>query len=762
MSQARAQMRARFLVRASERLVALGNVLLALESRPDDKELGDELMREIHTLKGEAKLMQLGDINAVAHETEEVILAAHAAGLGQSLWCVEHILAGFDAMRVLVEIEQGGAGTRPDLELIRARLTGVTQRLRGSQAGSSASAVSAGSAAVEKPAQPTSAEPVQAERAEVRPAAAANPETEWLYRSAAHIRVDPTKLDELGKVSAQLLLNHQTVERSMSALQKRVDALHRELDHVDVLLGRVGDPSRVTRDTLEQAMQQLGQLARGWAEARRSGRSDIALARDRLFQAGIAQDELQARLRDLRLQPIAVLFERFPRAARDLALAQKKRLRVEVRDAEVYVDGRVLERLGEPLLHLVRNAIDHGIEPPADRKAVGKNETAVLRLSAEQVASSIQVLIEDDGRGVDLAAVRARAIQNGLLTEEQAGTYTEEQLTRLIFRPGFSTRTEATDISGRGVGLDVVARTLGDLGGSVRVKSVLGKGSQFVLTVPGSLLLKPVLVARVGGQEFAVAAQRVERVIRLDGAQIEAVGQRRVVRLEGQRIPLADLGPALQVSAGADSNGSALVVSSSGRTAAFAVDDVLGQKHVLQRPTGQFIAGHSLLEGVAITEAGSAILLLSVDRLIDLQEDQHVKPVAAAQQEHRFRHSALVVDDSEVTRELIASILRNEGLDVVEAVNGRDALDRLRATRPSVVVSDLEMPLLDGFGLCAEIRRTAEFADLPVIMFTTRGSEADRKRGAQAGASAYLVKGNFDEAELIATVRRFLRTEEPA
>jgi chemotaxis protein histidine kinase CheA/CheY-like chemotaxis protein len=454
-----------------------------------------------------------------------------------------------------------------------------------------------------------------------------------------------------------------------------------------------------------------------------------------------------------------VLFERFPRAARDLAVTQAKRLRVDVRDAEVYVDGRVLERLGEPLLHIVRNAIDHGVELPAEREAAGKSPTATLRLHAEQVASSIQVTIEDDGRGVDLVAVRARALQQGLISEEQVGLLSTDHLMSLIFRPGFSTRQTATDVSGRGVGLDAVARTLADLNGTVRVKSEPGKGTKFILTVPGSLLLKPVLVARVGEQEFAVSAQRVERVVRLVGASVENVGSRRVVRVDDQRIPLADLGPTLGVASDtSDAERSALVLSSSGRSAAFVVDAVLGQKHVLQRPTGMFIAGHSLLEGVAITEAGNAVLLLSPDRLIDLL-DQHRSVHVAQATEHRPRHSVLVVDDSEVTRELIASILRNEGLDVVEAVNGRDALDRLRANRPAVVVSDLEMPLLDGFGLLGEIRRTQEFADLPVIMFTTRGSESDKKRGAQLGASAYLVKGNFDENELIATVRRFLRPE---
>jgi len=190
------------------------------------------------------------------------------------------------------------------------------------------------------------------------------------------------------------------------------------------------------------------------------------------------------------------------------------------------------------------------------------------------------------------------------------------------------------------------------------------------------------------------------------------------------------------------------------------VDAVLGQKHVLQRPTGLFIAGHSLLEGVAITESGSAMLLLSVDKLVDMLDDaRSSRGASASNKPHQLRHSVLVVDDSEVTRELIASILRNEGLDVVEAVNGRDALERLHVSRPTVVLSDLEMPVLDGFGLLGEIRKTKEFADLPVIMFTTRGSETDRRRGAELGASAYLVKGKFEENELIQTVRRFLVDE---
>ncbi len=753
-------MRARFLVRAAERLEAMGNVLVALESRPTEKALSEELMREIHTLKGEAKLMQLADINAVAHETEEVILAAHAAGFSSSLWCIEHILWGFDTMRQLVENEQGGTGPTPDVPAVRARLARIVSALQTGGALQPAKAAPAPVAPPPAPAATPRPTPALPEPDPQHTTPQANPETEWLFRSAAHMRIDPAKLDELGKVSAQLLLNQQTLERSVSALQRRIDALHRELESVEALLGRVGDPSRVSRETMESVLGQLGQLAKAWVETRRTARRELAHTRDRLFHTGIAQDELQARLRNLRLQPISVLFERFPRAVRDLAVTQRKRVRVEVRDAEVYVDGRVLERLGEPLLHLVRNAVDHGMESPEERERQGKPAVATLRLSAEQIANTIQVVVEDDGRGVNLDAVRERALQVGLLNEEQAASLPEEALTRLIFRPGFSTRSTASDISGRGVGLDAVARTLSDLGGSVRIESELGKGTRFILVVPGSLLLKPVLVARVGVQDFALGAQRVEQVLRLSTAQLEAIGHSRVVRYEGLRIPAVDLAPALGVESSSEDDRHALLVSSSGRMAALLVDAVLGQKHVLQRPTGLFIAGHSLLEGVAITESGNAMLLLSVDKLVDLLDDaRRPRAAGASTKPHSPRHSVLVVDDSEVTRELIASILRNEGLDVVEAVNGRDALERLHASRPSVVLSDLEMPVLDGFGLLGEIRKTKEFADLPVIMFTTRGSEVDRRRGAELGASAYLVKGKFEENELVQTVRRFLVDE---
>jgi two-component system chemotaxis sensor kinase CheA len=268
-----------------------------------------------------------------------------------------------------------------------------------------------------------------------------------------------------------------------------------------------------------------------------------------------------------------------------------------------------------------------------------------------------------------------------------------------------------------------------------------------------------VLLVRVGSQEFAFAAQRVDQVAHLAAVHVESVGTQQVVRIDGRRLPLADLAQLLAVPSEPDEDRRLVVISSSGRTVALLVDSVLGQSQVLQRPVGLFMAGNTLLEAVVITAAQNAVLLLSADRIVDMTEARRTAlPQPRASTAH---HSILVVDDSEVTRELVASILRNEGFEVVEAVNGRDALDRLRANRPAVVLSDLEMPLLDGIGLLAEIRRSAEFADLPFIILTTRGSDSDRRRGAEAGASAYLVKGSFDENELLGTVRRFLHQGVP-
>ncbi len=742
MSQARAQLRARFLARAAERLVALGNVLLAIESHPNDAGLVEQIMREIHTLKGEAKLMQLDQINAIAHETEGLIMAAHAAGLARNLSAVEHLFAGFDVMRQLVELEQGSEGKSPDVQGICVRL-----QLAATQLSASKSKADEGGPAIPEIApQTTSGADLQG-----------GADTDWLFRSAAHMRVDPARLDELGKVSAQLLLNQQALERSVAALTKRVEGLARELETVESLVTRVGSPSIARREVLERALSGIARRVRKYQEARRAARDESRAARDRVFQTGIAQDELQARLRELRLQPVGSLFERFPRAARDLALAQGKRVRVEVKDADLGVDKRVLERLAEPLLHLVRNAIDHGIETPEARQLAGKPPLAHLRLAAEQLGSAIDLIVEDDGRGIDPNALRERAIELGLMTASTAREASDTDVMQLVFRPGFSTRALATDISGRGVGLDVVARTMADLGGSVRIESKPDVGTRFVLVVPGSVLLKPVLVARIGGQQFGFAAQRVSRVVRLSEAEVEPTGAQRVLRMDGQRMVLGDLGPMLGISAQEEGERSAIVISASGRTAAFAVDEVVGQAQVLQRPVGAFMAGHSLLEGVAITESGSAILLLSGDHLMEMLESRRHALTSLEPARAHTHHSVLVVDDSEVTRELVSSILRSEGFEVIEAVNGRDALDRLRTNRPSVVLSDLEMPVLDGLGLLVEIRKSAEFSDLPVVMLTTRGSEADRRRGAEAGASAYLIKGNFDEQELVSTVRRFLK-----
>jgi two-component system chemotaxis sensor kinase CheA len=544
--------------------------------------------------------------------------------------------------------------------------------------------------------------------------------------------------DQLQRLRAEWVSGRRALTRNMRRRARKVG---------DAGDGNGGIPRRTERllersgGQIQRLEQELGKLIAGFRDDRR------AITR--------AAEPLESEAVGLRMEPFRDATDALMRQARDVALAESKLVDLAIEGDEIEIDRAVLERLKAPLLHLVRNAIDHGIESPAGRKLAGKPERGRVLVRASLRGELVQVEVTDDGRGLDRAAIRAKALAMGMAIDA------ETEIVRLIFQPGLSTAGRVTEISGRGVGLDVVKTEIEAINGRVEVWSEPGRGTRFVLELPPTLSTSRVLFARAAGEFFALPCSAIQRLIRPEVRSLRLLEGKPVVVGESGPIPVVSLSELLGFGAptalAPEARLSLVVLSLHGRRAAIAVDELLTQEEILLKPLGPRIKGNRRISSATILPNGRLSLVLNPAELLSLAL---ARPEGASWVEAPLkpetRHRLLLVDDSMTTRTLERNILESAGYDVMAAADGRAALDLLERRGADLVVSDVEMPELDGLGLLAAIRSNARFRALPVILLTALDAPDNRQRGLDAGADAYLVKSAFDQSRLLETIRRLL------
>ena len=532
---------------------------------------------------------------------------------------------------------------------------------------------------------------------------------------------------------------------------------------------------RGRRKTIRLPTERLDELVRLVGEASAAALRVGRLVTDQLGAepAGVpelheltrALESLQERTLQARMVPFGTIAEPLRRAGRDLARSLGKSVELELRGQETELDRGVLEQVADPLLHLVRNAIDHGIEPPGARLAAGKPAQGTVRVHAMQVGSEVVVTVADDGRGIDLEGVRERAGASG---DSLEGVGDAEAL-YAIFRSGLSTAATVSEVSGRGVGLDVVRTSLAAVRGRVEVHSEPGAGSEFRLSVPITLAVLPCLVVETAGRRLAIPMHSVVSAEAAGWAEDWVEGQV-VIRVRDQILPVSDLAVTLDGAAPADAPAGdrpAVVVASMTRRHAFRVDALLGQRNLVVKDLGRLLPRLGLLAGAALEPDGSILLVLDVSGLVDRARWR--RSVARSAADPRAGDAApaalpaaagppsvLVVDDTTVVRELERSILEEAGYRVRTAGDGHEALAALAGELPDLVVTDVDMPNLDGLELTRAIRADRTLAGLPVVVVTSKAAEADRLRAMEAGADAYLRKGDLDQRALLEVVGRLL------
>lgn len=474
-------------------------------------------------------------------------------------------------------------------------------------------------------------------------------------------------------------------------------------------------------------------------------------------------DDLLEDMKKVLMLPFSTLMEIFPRLVRDLAKNCGKAIELEIRGGEIEADRRILEEIKDPLIHLLRNCVDHGIEMPDARTRLHKSPTGKIAIVIfPRSGNRVEIDVFDDGAGIDIAKVKASATRLGILEQDESSRSDDYAVAELIYQSGVSTSPIITEVSGRGLGLAIVREKVERLGGSIAVETHdAGAGTTFRIELPLTLATYRGIAVRVGAQIFVVQTSNVERSVRIRQEHIQTVENRETIRLGDETLSLVWLGDVLGMShqdAGADALYQVLVLTAVGKRIAFIVDEVLGEQEVLVKSLGRQLSRVRNISAATILGSGKVVPILNVsDLLKSALQAAHTgirgvtKPEAKASAQ-----AVLVVEDSITARSLLKGILEVAGYKVATAVDGIDGLTQLRSGEFDIVVSDVDMPRMNGFDLTAKIRSDKKLADLPVVLVTALESREDRERGVDVGANAYIVKRSFEQSNLLEVVRRLI------
>lgn len=723
MNGIRERLLAAFDIEHRDHLAALRDALPAdggTERAPPDLV---ELHRRMHSLKGAARAVDLPDVEAVAHRLESVLTAVQrgALVLDGPVRCLVR-----QALDTIEDVAAAAIHGGPAIEA--GAVVGALDRLAGPHGGPPALPRAAPAAAVEA----GGADGVPDRRL---------------------VRINSRGLERLLDTAAALLPEMETQARLAQDLRR----LARDWASLEESWRRLrrhlkGDPETVFAEAVSVFERRFRAVGGSLAASRRG--QDRGLWALRRWGGGLAED-----VRRLRTVPAETQFAGLGRMVRDLARSLGKEVEFDMRGLDVEADRAVLQALRDPVIHLLRNAVGHGVEAPEERIAAGKRPAGRLGLEMAVVAGRLVLRVVDDGWGIDPVAIGRRAAECGLVSAAEADGLTVERAARLLFEPGFSTAPEVTEIAGRGMGLAIVQQEVARLQGAVRLAPRDGGGTTLTIDVPVSLSAQRVLLVTAADQTFAVAASAVLRLRRVPVADLVPLGGGLVLPDGEEAVPVVPLAAVLGLRETPLVGLLAVaLVGVGGRRIALVVESFQASRDAVVTAIDELGLDPRRFTGTVLLEDGSPALVLNIAGLLTAGwaagwVGAGATTVSEAQPR---RPRILVVDDSITTRTLERSILEAHGFDVALCVDGREALERLREEAVDLIVSDVEMPRMDGFALLQAVRGDPRTSDLPVILVTSRASAEDRERGLCLRADAYIVKTRFNQDELIEGIRRLL------
>ncbi len=728
----------KFTQEARELIQKLNEGLVALEKSPHnhDNDILKNILRAAHTLKGSSNILRFHRVTKVSHKMEELLTGIQDGQIPLNASRLDVLFKSVDLLEQCVEAIIAHTEDAVDV-------TTICHTLDNAARGGDLSDGSSPPPRIDYPrSEPSSASP-QSDVVEPREAA---------LHVADTIRVGVDKLDNAIRLLGEVAVSHRKSVHTLGGL-KELQRLARA--HVKQLSHFLQEEhsSHTRHNTKTSLLQRSLLMLQGIETAFKEQRDEVA-------SMDIVLSELREGVLNMRMLPLSVIFDTFPRAVRDMSRHFHKHIDLHITGEETILDKKIIEKLNSPLIHILRNSIDHGIESPEERLAQGKPQNGRIDICASQKSGHITINIADDGKGLQLEKLKQRAIQRGILSEEEAQTLGEVELTNLVFLPRVSTSEMITDISGRGIGMDIVKVNIELLKGSVTLATTPGKGTSCTLTLPVTLSTIRSLLISSRHTVFAIPINAIEETLQVSPHDyIQVVGQN-AVRLRNQIIYIVELGDILGLQGAPPRHTEhrfLLIARIQGKRIGLMVDDILDEQDMVVKQLPAHIRKAKMIAGVTISSQNAIILILHIPEILErikgLTKDLHDSPVPG---EDEKLPRILVVDDSVNTGEIEKRILETSGYRVDVACDGVDALEKLEQTAYDLIITDVEMPGMDGFTLTERLRHTPKYRDIPIVIVTSLERESDKKRGLQVGANAYITKDHFEERSLLETVESLL------
>lgn len=730
-----------FRIEAKEHLTAITNYLIELEKAPKVSQMGliENISREAHSLKGAARSVNMKEIESLCQAMENVfsLLKQREIGILPGLFDVLHKAS--DAVAAILSVDEL---TQHERALANEHILNIESMIQGKVIPVKMTEPLKEPEPVKEPAPYSSPEIVKEEKV-------ANVQAG--VHVAGTVRISTEKLDML------LLQAEELLSPKLSASQLAIDiqdcnsffkSWNKEWARLQSYLSfnktREASPVIEFLEWNRTSMHSLEGKMTGFAKSAESGHKVL----------GMMIDNLLHDMKKILMLPFSSLFDMFPKLVRDLSREQGKLVDLVIEGREIEIDRRIMEEMKDPLIHLFRNSIDHGIEEPEVRVRKNKPEKGTIKLSASSGDGKVEILFSDDGTGIDASLVKATAIKKGIISQEEASKLSEYEAASLIFHSGFSTSKIITEISGRGLGLAIVREKVEKLNGRVSFETKPDAGTTFRIVLPLTLSTFRGLLVEVGEHKLVFPAATVEKAMKLRIEDIKTVEDQEVIVINGQVVSLFRLGDMLGLPIKPTKYLEAVVAGHGEKFAAFMVDRVLNEQEVLVKGLGNQLSRVRNIAGSTVLGNGEIALILNVQDMMKFTAG--VKIHAKEEKRMEKKNSILIADDSVTARTLLKNILESAGYEVKTAVDGMEAFSTLKTGKFNLLVSDVEMPRMNGFALVSKIRDDSELADLPVVLVTGLESREDKEKGIEVGANAYIVKSSFDQSDLLEVIRRLI------
>ena len=769
-----------FLVESFELVEKLDEDLVLLETNPEDLELLNGIFRVAHTVKGASSFLNFDVLTHLTHHMEDVLNKARHGELVITPDIMDVVLQSIDLMKALLHTIRdtsadagidvndcvialdkisGGDGDVPvveatpvvaeaapvaaaeessedeidyesmDADEVEAEIERLLNERQNEDKAKRAAKIAAGEAVPEAPPAPVDESAPANEPAPAKAAPVAPPPPPVAPKPAPEAKAKPSEDDP--KAAAPTKRTPAAVEQTI-----RVDV--KRLDHLMNLIGELV----LAKNRLIKINDDV--------EERYEGEEFLEELNQVVSIVSLVTTDLQIAVMKTRMLPIGKVFNKFPRMIRDLTRELSKKIELEISGEETELDKSIVEEIGDPLVHIIRNSCDHGVEVPADRLAKGKSETGTIKLKAYNEGNAIVIQIDDDGKGLDADMLKNKSLEKGIITEKEADNMSDKEAFTLIFKPGFSTAAQVTNVSGRGVGMDVVKTNIEKLNGIIDIDSEIGVGTSMKLKIPLTLAIIQALLVGVQEEYYAIPLASVLETVRISNEEIYTVENRSVMRLREEVLSLVHIGDIFEVDRILDGSEYAYVVvlGLGAQKLGLIVDSLVGQEEIVIKSMGDYLKGIEGIAGATIRGDGGVTLIVDVVALMHMAKGvkASVSESSVAQISHEKSkasdYKVMIVDDSKTDRMIMRKALEPLGVSLVEASDGQEALNILKSGEHNfdAMLVDIEMPRMDGYSLATEIKKYNKYKNLPLIAVTSRTGKSDRMRGVESGMVEYITK----------------------